>query len=276
MPSQSNQEELVYLKPEERIYDAATNKDIIDWKSFLYELIHKEGLNPWDIDLSLLTNKYIKSLKELKDVDFDVSGKFLTVAVFLLKTKTETLLERDIRGIEDRIAQVQSDAEGFDELDALEDLDLELDVIDFKKRKEKYVLKYRNPIARKRKVTIFDLIKTLEKTFEQSNRRKSNFFQRSDAKYEGPMYERRPKDLKQLIEELYDMVKSEFSSKKGHLCFNHLLEGLDDKMDVLDKFIPLLHLHNNSKLKLTQENHFGDINISPCGDDDEYNESGTN
>ncbi|MDA3855411.1 MAG: segregation/condensation protein A [Candidatus Woesearchaeota archaeon] len=267
MPSQSNQEELVYIKPEERIYDVATNKDVIDWKSFLYELIHKEGLNPWDIDLSLLTNKYIQSLKELKDVDFDVSGKFLTVAVFLLKTKTETLLERDIRGIEDKIAQVQSDSNGFDELDALEGLDLELDEIDLKKKK--YVLKYRNPIARKRKVTIFDLIKTLEKTFEQSNRRRTNFFQRSgDTKYDGPMYEKRPKDLKQLIEELYDLVKSEFSSKKGHLCFNHLVDGLEEKMEILDRFIPLLHLHNNSKLKLKQEEHFGDINISPCEDEE--------
>jgi chromatin segregation and condensation protein Rec8/ScpA/Scc1 (kleisin family) len=82
------------------------------------------------------------------------------------------------------------------------------------------------------------------------------------------MYEKRPKDLKQLIEELYDLVKSEFSSKKGHLCFNHLVDGLEEKMEILDRFIPLLHLHNNSKLKLKQEEHFGDINISPCEDEE--------
>jgi chromatin segregation and condensation protein Rec8/ScpA/Scc1 (kleisin family) len=58
--------------------------------------------------LSVLTKKYIESLRNLKEVDFDVSGQFLTVAVFLLKTKTETLLERDIRGIESRIASVQA------------------------------------------------------------------------------------------------------------------------------------------------------------------------
>jgi chromatin segregation and condensation protein Rec8/ScpA/Scc1 (kleisin family) len=30
-------------------------------------------------------------------------------------------------------------------------------------------------------------------------------------------------------------------------------------MAVLEKFIPLLHLHNQSKLKLEQDEHFGDI-----------------
>jgi chromatin segregation and condensation protein Rec8/ScpA/Scc1 (kleisin family) len=32
-------------------------------------------------------------------------------------------------------------------------------------------------------------------------------------------------------------------------------------MGVLEKFIPLLHLHNQSKVHIDQENHFGDIKI---------------
>lgn len=262
MSSPSDDENLVYIKPEDQIYDVATNKDVIDWKSFLYELIYKGGLDPWDIDLGLLTNKYISSLKQLKEVDFDVSGKFLTIAVFLLKTKTEALLERDIRGIENKIASIQSDDNSFDDLDSLEELDDHLDDISVKK-KTKYSLKYRNPIARKRKVTIFDLIKSLEKTFEQSNRRRSNFFQRKtgDGKYEGPMYEKKPKDLKELIEELYQTILDELNGKKAHVNFNSLVLGVENKLGVLEKFIPLLHLHNNSRIKLEQDEHFGDIKI---------------
>ncbi len=264
MSSQSeNEENLAYIKPEDQIYDVAMNKDVIDWKSFLYELIYKGGLDPWDIDLGLLTKKYILSLKELKEIDFDVSGKFLTIAVFLLKTKTEALLEKDIRGIENSIASIESYDESFDDLDSLEDFDDHLTDLS-EKKKSKYTLRYRNPIARKRKVTIFDLIKTLEKTFEQSNRRRANFFQRSgDAKYDGPMYEKKPKDLKQLIEELYDHILQELKfNKKGHVHFGHLVRGIEDKMGVLEKFIPLLHLHNSSKIKLEQENHFGEIKIN--------------
>lgn len=255
-------QDLVYVKPEERIYDIATNKDLINWKSFLYELIYNEGLDPWDIDLSILTKKYIASLKELSSVDFDVSGNFLTIAVFLLKTKTQRLLEKDIRGIEESIANISSGENVIEELQALENLDIHLEELETQKRKEKYSLKYRNPIARKRKVTIFDLIKTLEKTFEQSNRRRANFFQRQGSGiYDGPMYHKKPKDLKQLIEELYELILGELSSKSGKMTFDSLIHGISDKMTVLEKFIPLLHLHNNNRVKLMQNEHFGDINI---------------
>jgi chromatin segregation and condensation protein Rec8/ScpA/Scc1 (kleisin family) len=32
-------------------------------------------------------------------------------------------------------------------------------------------------------------------------------------------------------------------------------------MGVLEKFIPLLHLHNHNKVELRQDNHFGEIRI---------------
>ena len=104
----SNCDSLEYLRPEERIYDMALNKDMINWKNFLHELINHEGLNPWDIDLGVFTRKYLDSLKKLQEVDFDISGKFLTIAVFLLKTKTDALLEKDIRGMEDTIANYEA------------------------------------------------------------------------------------------------------------------------------------------------------------------------
>lgn len=259
----SESESLVYVKPEEQIYSAAINKDLIDWKSFLYELIYTKGLDPWDIDLGLLTKMYISSLKELKKVDFDVSGKFLTIAVFLLKTKTEALLEKDIRGIEMRIASVENQELDMNGLDSLEDFDLGLENLEVQKKREKYQLKYRNPIARKRKVTIFDLIKTLEKTFEQSNRRRSNFLQRKgEGHYEGPMYERKSKDLKQLIEELYQFILKELEGKGGHMNFSSLIVGVNHKIGILERFIPLLHLHNHNKITLAQEKHFGEIRIN--------------
>lgn len=256
----SNTHEVEYIRAEEKIYDVATNKDIVDWKNFLYELINNEGLDPWNIDLGILTKKYIESLKELRNVDFNVSGKFLTIAVFLLKTKTDVLIERDIRGIENTIADLQSNSDDFDNLEDLEGLDLDLD--EGIPKKKKYVLKYRNPIARKRKVTIFDLIKTLEKTFEQSNKRRANFLQRkASGRYDGPMYEKRPKDLKQLIEELYDFIVNELSSKAGHVHFSKIVDGIGNKMEILEKFIPLLHLTNHGKVALNQDEHFGEIKI---------------
>ena len=256
------QEESEYIRPEDRIYQVATNKDELDWKGFLYDLLNREGLDPWDIDLGLLTRKYLEALKEVKNVDFDISGKLLTIAVFLLKTKAEVLVERDIRGIERTIQELEHSEDDFSEgLDSLEDFDTHLEDLR-KKKREKYELKVRNPLARKRKVNIFDLIKVLEKTFEQSNKRRKNFLlKNSQMGYDGPMYEKKSKDLKTIIEELLGVIEDEFKTKKAHINFSHLTKGVEHKMGILEKFIPLLHLHNQSKIKLEQDNHFDEIRI---------------
>ncbi len=256
------EQNLEHVAPEERIYSVAMDRNAIDWKSFLYELIHKEGLNPWDIDLGILTKKYLVALKDLKEVDFDISGKFLTVAIFLLKTKSEKLVSADIRGFDDTLEFMKNEGiESIDDFDSMED-PFDEDFI-AEPKKQEYKLKFRNPIARKRKVNIFDLIKTLEKTFEQSNKRRANFLQRKgeDVIYTGPTYEKKKKDLKQIIEELFDFISDEFSAKSGHVDFSHISSSANHKMDVLEKFIPLLHLHNQNKIELKQEKHFDEIEI---------------
>lgn len=252
-----------YIRPVDKIYQVATDKDTIDWKNFLYELINREGLDPWDIDLTVLTKTYMKALKEVKKVDFDISGKLLTIAVYLYRLKAQQLVEKDIRGIEKQIESVEhTQAEDFEqEVESLEELDSVVEQLEEKKKKQ-YKIKTRNPLARKRKVNIFDLIKTLEKTFEQNNRRKRNFLEKNtEMTYDGPMYEKKPKDLKQIIEELYSIISDEFKQKQGHITFSHINQQPNKKMDVLEKFIPLLHLHNQNKIKMHQKEHFGEINI---------------
>lgn len=265
MPSEIN-DKVELLGPEERIYDIALNKDDVDWKGLLHQLIRHEGLDMWDIDLGILTNKYLETLKTMKTIDFDISGKLLTIAVFLLKTKAELLVERDLRGIEKRISEVENitDENMLETIEGLQDFDLELNQFSKVKPEEKYVIKIRNPLARKRKVNIFDLIKTLEKTFEQSNKRRLNFLARHpDLHYDGPIYEVKPKDIKTIIDELHKVILEEFSNKKGHthISFSHLTHGVRHKKGILDKFIPLLHLHNQAKIVVTQEQHFGEIKI---------------
>ena len=267
MPSDPSQQ---YIRPVDRIYQVATDKEAIDWKGFLHDLIEQEGLDPWDIDLVVLTKTYLKALKEVNQVDFDISGKLLTIAVFLLKTKAEVLVEKDLRGIEEQIENAQNPDESEDfveDIESLEEFDAELENAQPKKKQE-YKLKVRNPLARKRKVNIFDLIKTLEKTFEQSNKRKQNFLERNaKAHYDGPMYEKKQKDLKQIIEELHDMIQEELSQKQAHVTFSYLNKQSKKRMDVLQKFIPLLHLHNQDRVKVKQEEHFGEITVHKAEED---------
>jgi len=256
------------LNPEERIYNIAIDKDNLDWKSFLYQLIHDENLDPWNIDLSILTHKYLKAVKSLSNIDFDVTGKFLTVAVFLLKTKAENLVEKDLRGIDEQIALVnEPEFDGmFDNWETLEELDSHLEELQKKRKREEYSIKVRNPIARKRKVNIFDLVNLLEKTFKQSNKRKANFLQRGgsfddDFGYDGPMYDENPMDLATIIDNLHVMILSELEKVDSHVHFSNFMKEDESPLEILEKFLPLLYLHNQDKVYLKQKNHFEDIEI---------------
>ena len=76
-------------------------------------------------------------------------------------------------------------------------------------------------------------------------------------------------DLKEIIEELFGVISQEWENKKGHVVFSHITRDTKHKMGILEKFLPLLHLHNQNKIYLKQEKHFGDIEIHKAKKDEE-------
>ena len=68
----------------------------LSWQAIIYDLINSEQLDPWDIDLVLLTNKYLERVKKLEEENFFVSSKVLFAAALLLRIKSEILLNHYI------------------------------------------------------------------------------------------------------------------------------------------------------------------------------------
>ena len=56
---------------QQKIYDLIVDQEDITWKSIIHELVRTEQMDPWDINISLLTKKYIKAVKELHDHDIN-------------------------------------------------------------------------------------------------------------------------------------------------------------------------------------------------------------
>ena len=56
--------ELSASKPEqsEQIFSIIFDKDEITWQTIIYELINKGEIDPWDVDISVLTKRYIDSI----------------------------------------------------------------------------------------------------------------------------------------------------------------------------------------------------------------------
>jgi len=229
----------------ERIFQILYKEDEVTWQSLLYELVKKEGMNPWDINISLLTKKYIDTIKKLKELDFRISGKVLLAAAILLKMKSNRLLNEDLSEFDRLLTQ---------EEELIEELDLEEQ--QQYKLWEKPILIPRTPQPRKRKVSIFDLVNALEKALEVKQRRVLNSIPPMNVKVP-----ERKRDMTEVIREVYSKIKSFFminSQKK--LTFSQLVPS-QKKEDKLFTFIPLLHLTNQRKVNLEQKEHFGEIEI---------------
>jgi segregation and condensation protein A len=233
------------MEGHERIFEILYKEDEVTWQTLLYELVKKEQMDPWDINISLLTKKYIDIIKKLKELDFRVSGKVLLAAAILLKIKSNRLLNEDLSEL-DRLLSAEEEVP--------DDLELEVPIV-FEDGKN-HPLIPRTPQPRKRKVSIYDLVDALEKALVVKRRRVLNSIPPMNVKVP-----KKPKDITQVIKEVYERVISFFSmNKKEKLTFSQLVPS-DTKEDKIYTFIPLLHLTNQRKLDLEQKEHFGEIEI---------------
>jgi chromatin segregation and condensation protein Rec8/ScpA/Scc1 (kleisin family) len=119
--------------------------------------------------------------------------------------------------------------------------------------KEEYELLPRLPQARRRKVSVYDLVKALEKALEVKQRR---VLQSMPPPFEPPA---RKFDVTAALSSLFQRILSLFGVRKK-LTFKELLPG-ETKQDKVYTFIPLLHLSNQQKVELEQAEPFGDIHI---------------
>lgn len=224
---------------EDKIFNILFNEDEVTWQSLLYETVKAEGMDPWDIDISIFTNRYINQIKKLQELDLRISGKVLLAAAILLKIKSNRLLGEDLMHF-DNMLNPPEEEESHEELQTKE-----RPVVDAK-------LIPRTPQPRKRKVSIYDLVDALQKALEVKRRRLL-------PTHVDVTIPEKKIDITKVIQELYEKIVLAFKSKPS-LTFSELIPS-DKKEDKIYTIIPLLHLSNQRKLDLEQEEHFGEIGI---------------
>ncbi|MBI2146034.1 segregation/condensation protein A [Candidatus Woesearchaeota archaeon] len=231
---------------QQQIFDLLLEQEDVTWKTILYDLVNSEQMDPWDIDITLLSKKYIQIIKEMQEHDFRISGKILLAAAFLLKIKSAYLIEHDISNLD---ALINSTEEAIDE----EEL---FNGVDDRRNKEKFQLIPRNPQPRSRKVSIHDLIEALQKAME--TKRKILARQRP-TKFVLP---EKKIDILGTIRDLYHkIVYYSQQEKNSRLTFSTLLPTNAGRREKVYTFIPLLHLENQGKVETTQEKHFDEIYV---------------
>ena len=237
---------------QDRIFEMLLKEDEITWQTILYELVKTEEINPWDIDISLLSRKYLETVKKLQEMNFSVSGKVILASAILLKMKSQRLVEEDIVRFESILNPPEEDfiPEGLDSesLDALE--------------KNKIVVIPKMPQPRRRKVSLNDLIFALQKALRVDQRRVIRREYTLDVPPVVPPEKKA--NINDLIDNIYNKIVNVFKIEK-RLTFERLVQS-DRREDKIAAFVPLLHLDHQRRIDLVQEEHFGEIEIKVNND----------
>lgn len=228
---------------EQRIFDIIFKGDEVTWQSLILDLVRVQNMDPWDIDVSKLSQDFIGMLRKMQQLDLRISGKVVLAAAILLKMKSNYLMERDIMNFDRLMHPDEYTEEALYEEPKRLDIDL-----------SKVRLIPRTPQPRKRKVSIYELVEALKLALEVKNRRR----QILDS-IQIPLPEKQV-DISIVIEKLYKNIEK-ILDIEGSLTFSQLIPS-KKKEDIINAFIPVLHLSNQQKIDLYQEQHFGEIEIT--------------
>ena len=219
----------------------------LGWQSIIYDLINSEQLDPWDVDIGMLSGKYLEKVRLLEEANFFVSSKVLMAAALLLRIKSEILLNNHLPELNDILYGRQEDKKG----EVQERLELEGEIPD---------LVPRTPIPRMRKVTLEELMGALGKAIKTEERRIRKIVIDKQRVMETDIsMPKKMINVHDRMKEVYKLVQTIFSEKGEKMMFSDL-SGMT-REEKIETFVPLLHLDNQQKVVLEQDTHLGEISV---------------
>ena len=65
-----------------KIHKLLFNREI-GWQEIIFDLINSDQLDPWNIDIVVLTDRFFQKIEKYEELDFFVSSKVLLAASLL-------------------------------------------------------------------------------------------------------------------------------------------------------------------------------------------------
>lgn len=222
----------------------------------LVRLAESGEIDPWNIDIVEVTDRFLSELERMQKLDLRISGRTLFFASTLLRMKSEYLDEPEIPE-SDEAGDYYEDGynlgDNFDDYpfaDIAEPIDrLEREIQRRIKRKKQ----------RKRPVTLFELIKEL-KTAEKIQRRRQRrrpspeaefFFEADDV-----VNVAHEEDFEDIADTIFSCFE-DLEEKSGKVSLTDICSELGREVRAI--YIPLLFLMLERRIILKQEEFFGEI-----------------
>ncbi|MAH51141.1 hypothetical protein CMI37_35315 [Candidatus Pacearchaeota archaeon] len=230
-----------------QFFNLITSEEL-SWQAIIYDLIKTEQLDPWNIDIGVLADKYIETIQQLEEADFFISSKVLLACSLLLRLKSEILLNTHIQSLDEALYGKQENQYSFERIEIDED--------------ELPLLVPRTPMARHRKVTLKELMSSLNKAIDTENRRIKREIKSKQAEKSAltvlPKTSRIP--LKTRIKDIFLRIQNHIKQpEKIRMKYSELAPSREEK---IASFLPVLHLSNNKKVYLKQDIHFDEISMA--------------
>ena len=250
------------IPPESEKIDPTLQCMVEDPVEILVGLAERGEIDPWNINIIEVTDRFLSELERCRQLNLQVSGRTLFYAATLLRMKSELLeLSSDSE---------ESDGDGDDEFYG-ENFDVALDnEIDYQGRlgpierlEQEIQRRLDRKNMRKSPVTLFELIIEL-KNLEKEERRRRRISETGDdlliyaedvvgiAHDEG--YQ---ESAMTVLEECLDCISIEEEMTLAQIC-QKLGWGMPEV------YIPLLFLAHEGRCLLRQEEFFGDVYVQIC------------
>jgi len=206
----------------------------------LVNLVREGEINPWNIDIVEITDKFLHHIEKLERMDLRISGRTLHYAAILLRMKSNILVEEPV---------IEDDS-------WIDDSDF-FDVDDYPVPKP--------PVRRysQRSVTLDELILELEKAEVVERRKTIRKKARETIELARPTTEQvlnvaHEEDIEGRVDTMRETLSS-ILEDRTYIALSELLSG--DRSNKLMTYISLLFLATNKEIWLEQEELFGELYI---------------
>lgn len=221
----------------------------------LLDLIKKNEMDIYNIEISVITKQYLDYLKEMKQFDLEIAGEFLVMAATLIYIKSKMLLpiaeeEKDDEGEDPRtelirkLLEYQAFREAAKKLGMYEDERGKI----FTRQVADYYLSNLSPedvVIDAFSANLFDLLSAFQSVLSGISK---------EAFHE--VFEEIV-SIEQKIEEIKRIL-----TERGSILFRELFGGRFTKNELIATFLALLEIIRSKFAQVAQEKQFGDILIS--------------
>ena len=230
----------------------------------LLDLIRKQQINIYDIPIAKITSQYLEYMNEAIAMDFELSAEFVYMAATLIHIKSRLLLPRDPE-LEKIDPEEDPRKELVDRLLEHERFKNAAEMLQQKRLVEEAI--WSNPQIQEFSsedddpglaVTLFDLVKTLEKVLERAKTRPSYEVTREDV------------SVPDMIHYLRNLLKD--SRRSEAISATSLFERQKSRRAMICLFLAILEMVKLQAVSLVQADAFGDIAIKRAAQFDQMPE----